>query len=379
MQKQNRKTGKSTIFWGIAILFCMIGILLFPAQAANGAGHGVAYSVHILVPSLFPFMTLSSLMVLSGAAEKIGAFFQKAVHGIFYLPGSAGAVILMSLIGGYPVGAKSIAALWKKGVLTEKQADRMLCFCVNSGPAFVITAVGCGMLGSVKSGVLLLICLMLPPLLFGVVLGVFARIKGGDFGNVPEIPIEKAPQTGVSALVSATTDASRATFIMCAFVILFHTFEALLGASGFLTFFARTLCRCGVSPDASQVLLPALLEVVGGCTACAASSVGLPFFAFVLGWGGLCIHFQIFAMIGNLPFSKLHFFAFRFLHGICSAFFVRLGQRMLPIEIPAFSAVTVPTSAAFASSLPGTVALLALSAFFLFSANGSGICRKRVL
>lgn len=139
MTHLNLRRQKSRLLWLIAgiLLICgAVGILIFPSETATGAGRGLAYCINILVPSLFPFMALSTLIVISGFAERIGRWFHRTVSVLFYLPGCAGAAIVMSLIGGYPVGAKGIAGLWKQGALTDEQAARMLCFCVNSGTGF---------------------------------------------------------------------------------------------------------------------------------------------------------------------------------------------------------------------------------------------------
>ena len=385
MTHLNLRRQKSRLLWLIAgiLLICgAVGILIFPSETATGAGRGLAYCINILVPSLFPFMALSTLIVISGFAERIGRWFHRTVSVLFYLPGCAGAAILMSLIGGYPVGAKGIAGLWKQGALTDEQAARMLCFCVNSGPAFVLTAVGCGMLGSIKSGLLLLTALIIPPILFGIITGIFARKRQASCKTkTPERkePLISPKQQGIPAIVSATEDASRAMLAMCAFVILFNALNFLLHASGIAEVLTKGLSACGFSAATASALPSVLLEVVGGCTECAVTGVGLPVIAFALGWGGFCIHFQIFSIVGRLPFPKWRFFFFRFLHGVCSAFLVMVLQRLLPIEIPSFSNTTDAVVAGTASSLPGTVALLLLSAFFLITMKKSRICRKRVL
>lgn len=363
--RRNNKTIPAVVM-GLLLVLCMIGVLWFPAETASGAGRGVAYCMNILVPSLFPFMTLSTLMVLSGFAERIGYLLRGVVRGLFYLPGCAGAAILMSLVGGYPVGAKSIAALREKGSLTDEQAARMLCFCVNSGPAFVITAVGYGMLGSIRSGLLLLTALIFPPIIFGIGMGIVVRKRGISCGT-PAPVSRKKEQTGLPAIVTATADASRATLMMCAFVILFSALNYLLHAAGISVFLAQLLTACGISSNTASAALSVLLEVVSGCTECAVTGVGLPFIAFALGWGGLCIHFQIFSVLGSIPISKVRFYLFRVLHGLISALLVLLGQRLLPVEVPSFSTISSPVSAGIASSLPGTVALLALSVLLLFS------------
>ena len=107
-----------TIFLFAAVLAAAFGLLAFPADAADGARSGIGYCLNILVPSLFPFMVLSTFLVKSGLSEQIGKVLGGVTRTLFRLPGCTAATILMSMIGGYPVGARGIAALREGGFLT---------------------------------------------------------------------------------------------------------------------------------------------------------------------------------------------------------------------------------------------------------------------
>ncbi len=120
----------------VAVLTAACALLIFPAQAAEGAKNGVNYSLNILLPSLYPFMVLSVFIVKSGLAEKLGSALEKPTQALFRLPGGAAASIVMSVVGGYPAGARSAAALAEAGLVTQAQAERMMYFCVNAGPSF---------------------------------------------------------------------------------------------------------------------------------------------------------------------------------------------------------------------------------------------------
>ncbi len=117
-----------TILLCLIIIACALGILLFPNDVRNGASNGISYCLYTLVPSLFPFMVLSSFIIHSGISKFIGKLLQPVIQFLFYLPGSAGSVIIMSMIGGYPVGARGCMSLLEQGAITQKQAQRMLYF-----------------------------------------------------------------------------------------------------------------------------------------------------------------------------------------------------------------------------------------------------------
>jgi hypothetical protein len=59
------------------------------------------------------------------------------------------------------------ADLYKANRLTQNEAERLMLFTINSGPAFALTAVGTNMLGNTLSGVILYISTILTSLTIG--------------------------------------------------------------------------------------------------------------------------------------------------------------------------------------------------------------------
>ena len=127
----------------------MTVLLFFLFLCTEGIKKGMGYTVRIIVPSLFPYMVLSSFIVRSGTDIIIGRI-SVPLTKLLALPESAGAAVLLSLTGGFPVGAKCVSLLYEEGRLNKEQADRMMCFCVCPGPAFLIPALGCIMLGNIQ-------------------------------------------------------------------------------------------------------------------------------------------------------------------------------------------------------------------------------------
>lgn len=316
-------------------------LLIFPAQAAQGAADGVGYCLDILVPSLYPFMVLAVFVVKSGLARRIGGFLEGFTQRVFRLPGCAAPTILMSVIGGYPAGARSIAALYEDGSISRSQAERMLCYCVNAGPSFVVTAVGVGFLKSPKAGGILLAAQLIVFLVLGVCCGLAAKREPAPAGG------RKAQETDApQALIASAADAARATLGMCCFVVLFAALMNLL--------------RIFVADPAPSAALSAVLEVTGGCSDLA--RLGAPAWAIsaAIGWGGVCVHFQVFSSLNGLNFSRLRFVLFRALQGLLSAA-VSAGLMLLfPESREAFSTLPGPVVGSLAGPPPASAALLAV-------------------
>ena len=57
---------------GLALLIATAGLVAAPGEAITGAKNGLTLCFNVIVPSLFPFFVLSSLVVDLGLAAYLG-------------------------------------------------------------------------------------------------------------------------------------------------------------------------------------------------------------------------------------------------------------------------------------------------------------------
>lgn len=81
-----------------------VGLLWKTKEVSEGVRAGLGSCAAVIIPSLFPFMILAGLI----AATQAGAVLSRAVSGftrrVIGMPENLGAVLLMSFVGGFPVG-----------------------------------------------------------------------------------------------------------------------------------------------------------------------------------------------------------------------------------------------------------------------------------
>lgn len=331
-------------------------ILTMPHAAVEGAKNGLSFSFEILIPSLFPFMFLSDFAVEYGISSRLGKFFGKSTEKLFYLPSEAGVTIFLSLIGGFPVGACGINALIKQNKITQAQAQRMFCFCVNSGPAFLISVVGSSMYHNIALGVILLSAQSIVSLIVGICLGIGARKheqlqKTLDTNKT--LHSEFAP-----AFITSCHNACKATINLCSLVVLFSTFGEIIGV--LIHSENRPILNC---------IIKSVLEVTAGCDLFA--QFGLPLFLIplVTGWAGVSVHFQIFAAAADVKIDKIRFILFRAINGIFSSALTYIIMIFIRTDSEVFSNIT-ETEAEFSSeTYYGSAALFAASVLFLVFLN----------
>ena len=138
-------------------LLCIGGLLFaFPEESLEAAREGITLCLDVLIPSLFPFFVLSSLLIETGVAGLCARPLSRWMYPLFGVGGAGAAALVLGLIGGYPAGARTIAQLVERGECSREEARRLSRFCNNCGPAFFLGAVGMGVFGSKEVGFLLL-------------------------------------------------------------------------------------------------------------------------------------------------------------------------------------------------------------------------------
>lgn len=307
------------------------GLLCKTAEVAAGARAGLAACGGTLIPTLFPFMVLAGLIGGTRAGETLGGAVAWMLRPLMRLPKRLGTVLLMSFAGGFPVGARMLAAMLAREEIDPKTAGRALCFCVNAGPSFLVSAVGAGMLHSKAAGLLLLAAQLLSAIIIGAVL---------FHSEPPALPTARHKPTTVSAgnlFVGAVRDASAGMLTICAFVVAFSAIAALLEAVGLLGWVAQgigtLLPHLGASFFAAA--LSGLLEVTGGCIRAATlgTRAGFVLCAFLASFSSLSIIFQIRACFpADSGVSFRPFFRSRLAHGGLTAAFASLLWQFIPPE-----------------------------------------------
>lgn len=329
----------------IAVFISIICIFKMPDSITQGITDGMTICFNVILPSLFPFMIVSAYIIKSGALGFLYKLFYPLTRFVLKLPLCTASVIIMGFIGGFPVGARMTTLLLESGQITENQAKRLLLFCINGGPAFVITAVGVKMLGSNKAGVIIFISLCIASLIIGFISSFF------DDKKTTDKRIENSMQSPLVALSASVTDGVQSILSVCAWVVLF---------SGI------TECVKALSiSDNTYWAMVSLLEVTKGCTLLA-GKMGIPVITAAIGFGGFCVHCQVFSYIKESGLKYRYFFVSRVLCAALSGIICHLLLIIFPVDITTAVMSDDITISAFSVSLPAFISLTIMCIVMIF-------------
>lgn len=268
---------RNQILIGTLSAFAMLLLILDAKTALSGARDGITLCLYTVIPSLFPFIVLS--VMISSATIGSSAGFLRPISKLCGMPVGSESLLLLGLLGGYPVGAQSIYQAYQNGQVQKNEARRMLGFCNNAGPAFIF-----GIVGGLFSSLIVPWSIWLIHIVSAILVGIILPSKTNSNCVLT-----------ASARISVTQALERGLHIMatiCGWVVLFRIIMAVC-ERWFLW----------ILPAQLQYAFCGLLELSNGCYALQnAERDGMKFIfsSCFLAAGGLCVTMQTAAVTKEL-------------------------------------------------------------------------------
>ena len=104
--------------------FCLVlccGALWFLADAAHcraAVEEALSLCARSVIPSLFPFLVISSLLLAMGFGDLTASVLSGLMEPLFRIGGPGSAALVLGLLGGYPIGAKTAGELYQSHALS---------------------------------------------------------------------------------------------------------------------------------------------------------------------------------------------------------------------------------------------------------------------
>lgn len=334
--KIRHKKNYSAMLFLFVIVIALIGIITNPKLSLNSATSGIAIWFNIILPSLLPFFIISEILIGLGFVDFIGKLLQPLMRPLFKVPGEGAFPLSMSILSGYPVGAKLTSRLREEGLISKIEGDRLICFTSTSGPLFMLGAVSIGMLNDSKLAPLIIIPHYLSILVLGLLFS-FYKSNNERIANSKSRTIFEEIQgsytawlktkKSIGSLITKSVKESMDTIILIGGLVIFYSvLVEILFSMKFLNTALHSLDN--LLPIDIQLIkgfIIGLFEVTIGCKNIAASSISfiskILAINFIIGWSGFSVHSQALSFIHNTDINTKLYILSKFLHGVLSAIF----------------------------------------------------------
>lgn len=319
---------KKPIAKNIFILFVSIiilNILINPSMGIKSAKEGIDIWFNILLPSLFPFFVLSNLLIELGFINILGKFLNPIILPVFNISGQGIFPVIMSIMSGYPVGAKLTSQIREKNLISKLEGDRLIAFASTSGPLFILGSVLIGMLNSPD----LKLLMIMPHYLGTITLALIFRfyksgLKDREFKNNKK-PKSEYQNIGI-AVSNSIKDSLESIITIGGFVIIYLVIINTILSMNFINYIILNLSNyLNLNPNILEGLFAGIIEITVGCQKIASLNIALIqkiiIINFIIGWGGFSIHSQALSFINKTDInSNIYFFA-KFFHGIFASIY----------------------------------------------------------
>ena len=307
-----RKKISSAALFLLLFLFAAV-FLSSPARYGQSVLNGLMLWAGAILPTALPLLVVLSLMVRSPAFSALSGRLSPAAEKLFRIPGVGAGAMLLSVLSGYPAGARTVLELFEQGRLKQGDVFYTACLCSTSGPAFCLGAAA-GMFGSPAAG-LLLFCSHL------VAVGLISLLLPRLTGHKKSASAAPLPVRNGEPFSELLLGAVRSVLSVGALIALFFCLKEML--------FSLLPPLSGVG----EGILSGLLEVTAGVSALAKlkTPLSLALAAAEVSFGGLCVNAQQLSFLSGTGVKALPFLLVKCAHGLLAfALCYPLAQLVFP-------------------------------------------------
>ncbi len=292
-------------------------ILAFSGNFSYAVTDGIKLWFACVLPSLFPYLfityILSNLNVTNNLSKKLSPLTKR----VFNTNGSCGYALFISIISGYPLGAKTVSELKNNNLLTDAESVRASAFCATSSPMFLISSVGTIMFSNFRFGLSLFFTNVISAIVVGFIFSFYKRNEKGKDKPVTITSTQNLLYNGVySSVISVLVVGGLITLFYCLVEILLHFNVLSPLISGI-----NVICK---DEHISKSIVFGLFECTRGLSELSTAPFTLftlPISSAICGFGGLSVIMQSIAYLKNAKIKTAPFLLSRLLSAVINFIF----------------------------------------------------------
>lgn len=294
-----------------ALLCAYAGVLIaFPDKYIKTCFQGICLWGECVLPSLFPFMVITLLLIKSGAPQAAAKPFAKACRKL-KLPTAALPLFIMSAISGYPAGSRILSEYYECGLIDSAQAKKLAPLCSTCGPLFALGTVGIKAFGGKGDGIKLLCACLISVMVSSLAISFFIKDSYTPQSLNPKKRSDENP------LYASFYGAVNASLVAGAFIAFFYTLSKIFADFQIFKPLEYPLSLL-FGKNLSAGLCSGLCEATGGCFALGSEGgfFALPLAGFLTTFGGASIISQQLCYLLKCKVKAGYFIAVKAVQGV---------------------------------------------------------------
>ena len=306
----------------VFLLLLFFSILLAVDKSFSTATiKGFSLWFSCVLPALFPYFFITTILCslkITGNLSKVLSPFTSA---LFNVNGAVGYAFFISILSGYPVGAKTVCDLKEKGLIGETESVRASALCSTSSPVFLLGSVGSIMFNDSRFGLLLFLSHLITAVIIGVL---FSFYKRKDKPQV--VTLFSANNKVNNVLYESAYSAVISVLVVGAIITVFYILTEILLSLNILTPLINFVSLITGDFESAKGIVLGMFECTKGLSVLASSKSGiftLPIASAICSFGGLSIIAQSVAYLKKAKIKTAPFIFSKIISAVIS-FFVAL-------------------------------------------------------
>ena len=256
-----------------------------------------------LFPSLIPFMLLSNILINYNFINDLSDMLKNITTSFFKVSKNCSFAIVMSILSGTPSNGKYLKDLYDNKLIDNNDIQKSLNFCHFTNPIFIIGTIGYAFLNNKKLGLVILISHYTS----SFIIGLFN--KNDKSLKISNISIKSNKNNFISILKNSIN----------------NTVDTLLLILGIITscIIITTIINNIFNINDNYKFLFGIIEITQGLKYLSLSNLNINIktiiSSFLISFGGICIHAQVFSILNNKKIRYIPYFISRIIHGLLSS------------------------------------------------------------
>jgi sporulation integral membrane protein YlbJ len=318
------KTFKINTLITVICSLIILQIILAPNVCIQYTLSGAKLFFKAVFPSLFPFLVIINIIISCDGIHTYSKLLGSIICKPLKLPKECSLALLISLLCGYPLGARYTCDLYEKNIIDLHTCERLLNIASNSGPLFIIGSVGTSMMLSTKVGYILLLSNILSCLFMGYIIP--AKNSSLKIKNINYYSLKS--HTGDvnigNILKTSIEDAVKNTLNIGGFIVVFSVVTGIIKDNAIFHIVLNKISLIIGSPgNFIEGLILGMLEMTNGCFLISSSSldlyVKLPVLSFLIAFSGLSAISQVYSYTYKHDISIKKYISRKFIQAIISS------------------------------------------------------------
>lgn len=327
------KINKNSNYYNIFVVLCTLcitiyGVLIlkFTKEISEATVNAIYRCIEIIIPSFFGFMVVSNLLVKTHVYIILSKPFSLISRYIFKIPSEYFSVFIISNIGGYPIGIKTISQMRMENKISSQDSESLICSCFCCSPSFIISVIGIGIFCNAKIGLYIYLCILISNIIIAIISGIGKPVPKVKKYN-PEIKFN------FSILADSIYSTSKTIFLICIMVIFFCIFNCVLECSNALPAVANFISNVlPIKLSEATATVNTIFEISNITEFEKYSFNCIPLITGLLAFGGICVFAQVIT-ICNKQINLKKFYITRPLQIIISALISLAIFKLIPSNI----------------------------------------------